>query len=509
MANELTQSTTTHSLVSKTPFQRLIDIINQDGRDLSILIVYTVFTGLLSLAIPLGAQALVNTIAAGMFLQPLAVLTFLVLVGLLFAGLLKVLQLILVEVLQQRIFARVALQLAHHVPRVKQSAFKDQYAPEVVNRFFDTVVIQKSWAKLLLDVPSSVLQILVGFTLMAIYSPYLFAFILFLMVAIVGIGILGIGGLKSSIRESTEKYRVAHWLEELARCHISFKMNGLPKFLTEKLDQHVVDYILARRKHFSIILRQISTSYMLYAFANTGVLAIGGWLVINQQLTLGQLVAAELVTLIVLAALETLLNRIDIFYDLLTSLDKLGNVTDLPAERTTGKPLPIYEKGALIDCQNLHFSYTPGQFILKDMNLSIKQGERVSLVGMSGAGKTTFAYLLCGLHEQTHGNIAINTMDIRDVNLNDLRKNVALVSNANDIFEGTIEDNIRLGRSNISHADLQWALEIVDLHKDLSRLPDGLQTELVSEGRNLSLGQRLRIPNCPSYFRTASAFNFR
>lgn len=476
-----------------TPLQRLTRLAFEDKRDLTILVVYTVFTGILSLVIPLGSQALVNTIAAGMFLQPLAVLTFLVLLGLLFSGLLKVLQLILVETIQQRLFAKIALRLAYHVPRIKQGALKEEYAPELVNRFFDTIIIQKAWAKLLLDVPSSVLQIVAGLALMAVYSPYLFAFEIFLLLAVFGIGLLGAGGLKTSIQESTEKYRVAHWLEELGRCHVSFKMNGLPDFLNKRLDENVVEYVNSRRKHFIVILRQVSGSYLLQAIANVGILAIGGWLVINQQLSLGQLVAAELVILIVLSAMEKLINRVDVFYDLLTSLEKIGHIIDMPIERTDGVQFERLGNGAEIECQNVSFAYTDATQVLSDFNLNIASGEKVSLIGRSGAGKTTVAYLLCGLHEPKSGRIVINNADVRDLELNNFRKNVALVSNSNEIFEGTIEDNIRLGRTHISHKDLHWAIDLVDLNEDLSRLPEGLQTRLVSEGQNLSLGQRLRI----------------
>ncbi|MBX2860679.1 MAG: ABC transporter ATP-binding protein/permease, partial [Vampirovibrio sp.] len=458
------------SSISMTPVQRLWDIIRQDKRDLIVLIVYTVFSGILSLAVPLGAQALVNTIAAGMFLQPLLVLSLLVFVGLLFAGGIQLLQFLLVEIIQQRIFARVALRLAAHVPRISISALKESYTPELVNRFFDTVVIQKTWAKLLMDGPSSILQILIGLILIGIYSPFLFVFDLTLVLGILGIGILGLGGLKSSIDESSHKYKVAYWLEELGRCHVSFKMNGLPSFLEDRLDDHVVAYINSRRQHFNVLIRQISGYYLLQALASTGVLAIGGYLVINQQLTLGQLVAAELVIIIIMAALDKLVNRIDAFYDLLTSLEKVGAVTDMSVERLGGEAPIDNPKGAEIVCRKVYFSYYPTQPVLEDLNLKLMPGERVSLVGLSGTGKTTLAYLLCGLHQPDQGLIMMNQTDVRDVDLNMLRRNQALVSGVNELFNGTVEENILLGRTYISRQQLQWALELVNLDEDLARL---------------------------------------
>jgi ABC-type bacteriocin/lantibiotic exporter with double-glycine peptidase domain len=477
-----------------TPFQRLRLLMRLERHDLLVLIIYVVFIGLLSLAVPLAAQALVNTIAAGVLMQPLVVLTLGVLGALLFVGVLRLLKLSLQEKLQQRVFARVSLQLAENLPRVQHALFRREYAPQLVNRFFDVLTIQKTMSKILLEGPTAALQVLLGLLLMGFYSPYLLAFDLFIILCVIFIvwG-LGIGGLRTSIEESKRKYKVADWLEELARCELGFKMHAAPAFPIERVDKLVINYIRARREHFRVVFRQAFGSYFFQAFANAGVLALGGWLVINHQLTLGQLVAAELVLVGVLQGLEKIIRMLESGYDLLTGLDKVGHLTDLPLERMQGRPLPHQPRGAKVVCRKVHFSYDGRLHILSGLDLSLEPGEHVSLVGESGVGKSTLAALLCGLQEPDHGLVQINGMDVRDANLESLRRVVGLVSDNNEIFAGTVEENILLGRSYLSHEDLQWALEFTNLTEELARLPQGLQTQLVTEGRNLSRGQRQRL----------------
>jgi ABC-type bacteriocin/lantibiotic exporter with double-glycine peptidase domain len=477
-----------------SPYLRLGHLLWEDKRDLLIILAYTTVAGLLALAVPLATQALVNTIAAGIFIQPLVVLTIIVLAGLLFAGILRLLKLYLVEILQQRIFARVALQLAARIPRIQQTALDNEYAPELINRFFDVLTIQKSMSKILLSGPSATLQILVGLILMAFYSPLLLAFdfVLILFVAFL-VTVLGIGGLSSNINESIQKYRVAEWLEEMGRCQTSFKMTAVPTYLLARADQLVSNYIAARRKHFRVLFRQAFSHYLFHAVASAGVLAIGGWLVINRQLTLGQLVASEIIILSVLAALEKLVGLLETFYDLLTGIDKIGHVTDMPLERTDGIPLPTNPLGASIVCRQVYFSYPNNPPILANLDLQLEPGERISLVGESGVGKSTLAALICGLYEPTHGSIEINQMEVRGINLDSLRRVVALVDDTKEVFEGTIEENIVMGREHLTHEHIRWAIQLTQLDKDILKMPQGLKTPLVSEGRNISRGQVQRL----------------
>lgn len=480
----------------KTPFSRFLSLIALDRRDLVTLALYALLAGTFSLVIPLTAQALVNTIAAGVFLQPLAALTLILFVTLVFVGALRAGQFYLAETIQRRLFARTALSLAENLPQIRHAVWIRAYLPEVVNRFFEVVTLQKIMAKLLLEGPAITLQIGGGLLLMALYSPALLGFDL-LILAFMAFSALGLGrhAVKTSIQESAEKYHVAAWLEEAARCHTSMKIHSSADFVYQAIDTRVVGYLHSRRRHFRILLRQAIANYGFQAIASAGILGIGGWLVIHRQLTLGQLVASELVVLTLLSALDKLITMFQDWYDLLTALDKLGSVHDMPLERAEGEPLPepSAHAGVRVACHEVGFSYDPARPIFQDLTLTISPGETVAIVGPSGSGKSTLAALLCGLLEPSQGRLELNDRDIRSLSLASLRQALALVSDTNEIFDGTVEDNIVMGRHHVSHDAVRQAVRQAQLWDTLHQLPNGFQTRLASAGSQLSRGQRQKL----------------
>jgi ATP-binding cassette subfamily B protein len=469
-------------------------LIVEDRSDLLALVLFSAVTGIVALTIPLAAQALVNSIAASLFLLPVLVLTGVVLVGLLVVGGLRYCQLLLVELLQQRIFARTAMRLAVRVLKLEKNAMDGEYMPEVVNRFFEVLTIQKSLAKLLIEGLGALLQTFVGLVLIAFYSPLLLGLDLALVISLILILFgLGFRGVETSIQESAQKYRVAEWLEELARCVTGFKMNASTRYLVDRADGAVLDYLRDRRLHFRVLARQAIGSYTLQALASAGTLGIGGWLVLNKEMTLGQLVAAELVIQAVLSAVDKLVQQTGQFYDLLTGLEKVGHILDLPNERQDGQPQPRSSNPSSVSCQDIHFSYAEGLPILKGVHLRIERGERVSIVGRSGSGKSTLISLICGLAEPDRGTVEIDGTDLRRRSLSSIRESIGLVTESLDIFDGTIEENIVVGRQDVSEDDLMRSLEICQLREHVSRLPQGLGTRLVSSGQNLSRGQAVRV----------------
>ncbi|WP_395088976.1 peptidase domain-containing ABC transporter [Armatimonas sp.] len=475
---------------------RLLKLLSEDKSDLGVLAVYTVVTGLLGLAMPLAVQSLVNSVAAST-VQPLVVLSLLVLMGLLAAGWLSLLQLSLVETLQQRLFARSALKIARNLIHSTSRALYGTYAPELANRFFDVLTVQKSLAKLLLDGLAAALQAVVGLVVLAFYdkSGLLLGFDVLVLLTI-GFVIfpLGINGLRTSLAESAEKYHLAGWLEELARCRLSFKLHGTPEFLLSHAENRVAAWLRERRRHFTVTFRQEAGNQLFTALASAGVLAIGGYLVVQRELTLGQLIAAQLIVANVLKGTDKLLRQAETLYDLLTGLDKTGYLTDLETEREGGHDIPSSPSGgAKVLVNDVHFTYPGGREVLSGLSLSLAPGERISLVGASGTGKSTLASLLGGLEEASFGLIEINGVELRGASLGRLRELVNIMSYEDAIFEGTIEDNIRMGRQSISSEQVRWAIELAQCVDELAALPEGLQTRLVPGGGNLSRGQAQRL----------------
>ncbi len=482
-----------------TPMDRLWQFIREEKADLATLVAYTVIAGILALVVPLTAQALVNTIAANVLLQPLVVLSVMTLVGLILSGVLQLMKLSLAEVMQQRVFARVALRMAEKLPRLRADALRGEYAPELVNRFFDTLTVQKALSKLLLDGLAAVLQAAVGLILLGFYSPYLLGLdVAILVFAGFVVGVLGIGGLRTSLKESKEKYRVADWLEDMARCHMDLKLHGAGGYLVRRADAAVLRYIKARQSHFRVLWRQALGNYLFQAVASAAILAVGGWLVIQRQLTLGQLVASQIVVVSLLAAMDKLIRQSEQVFDLLTGLEKIGHVLDMPTERVGGVPILLpsdVEPVPELRIRDVRFSYAPGVLpeTLAGISLEVKSGERICLVGESGAGKSTLSALIAGLENVTHGEITVGGVDVRDADLGDLRRVLTLVNTDDSIFDGTIEENVAVGREYVTHADVRDALEMAQLDGDITRLPNGVSTMLVSGGQPLSRGQRQRL----------------
>lgn len=464
-------------------------MIFEDKGDLVLILIYTFFSGLFSLSIPLAMQIIVNTIVAGVFLRPLAIIAGAVLGGLCFVAVLRLATFWIVEQIRQRTFARVALRLAYRVPRIKHTALAGEYLPELVNRFFDTITVQSGWFNFLLDAPAAALQVIVGLILLALYSPWLLLFDLIVIgFFLLEIFVLGYGGYQTRSNETTQRFLIAEWLEELARCETGIKTNGIPLYLLKQTDKLLVEYVKLRRLHFQVLFRQASGLFFFQALASAGVLGFGGYLLIHNQLTMGQLVASLMLVNMVLPGLERVVRNMQNVYELLSALGKIGYVEDLPLERKGGEILPHTKHGARLDIRGLRFSYKEGNEVLRGVDLSLRAGERISLFGPNGSGKTTLAEILCGLLEPTSGLAQIDGIDVRDIELESLRKGVALVSDANEIFPGTIVENVSLGRSDVTYADVIWALDLVQFQHELL-YPDGLETMLINTGRNLSRGQ--------------------
>ncbi len=478
-----------------TPMQRLRSLLWLERDDLKVVLVYAVAAGMLSLATPVAVQALVSTVTFGTLLQPLLVLSILVMAALAFAATLRALNTHVVEVIQQRMFVRAALDASHRIPRVQQETFDQNYGPELVNRFFDVLTLQKTLSVFLLEGISLVLQALIGMVVLAFYHPVLLAFDVLLIAATAFIIlVLGQRGTETAIEESKAKYAVAAWLEELARHPLAFRSRDGAAHAEEQADVLARRYLGARRRHFSVVFRQVVGSLGLQVVASALLLGLGGWLVIQRQLTLGQLVAAELIVTAVLASFVKFGKHVEAFYDLQAALDKLGHLVDLPLEEEGPhrEPLPEGKDGLPVRIDDLHFSHGDGRAALSGLDLELAPGEKVALLAPSGGGKSALADLMFGLREPTEGRLAIGGVDTRRVSLGALRSQVALVRGV-EVLEGSVLDNVRSGRAAVSPSEARRALEAVGLLEAVLSLPRGLDTPLGPSGSPLSSGQVRRL----------------
>jgi putative ABC transport system ATP-binding protein len=479
----------------KKPWQQYLRLLGPEAPDLRTIVVYGAASAVLTLAVPLTVDALISNITFGTLLTPLVVLVSILLGCLVMQGVLRALQAWIAEVIERRIFIRVVSDLSWRLPRVDIRAFDRRHGPEYVNRFFDTMTVQKSSSKLFLELTNIVLTTVVGLAVLSFYHPFFLMFAIGLLVAVaILIFGFGVGGVRTAVTESVAKYEVAAWLQELARNTTAFCTKGGAEFAAERANQLAKVYVTARRRHFRVLFRQICSSYGLQIFAGTTVLAIGGWLVIDQQLTIGQLIASELIVTAVVANITKLGSVLETWYDVCAASDKLGYLLDLPLERQTGELLTHSAPGVALHLESVRCSVTGNAELgeLQDLTLTVKPGERVALTGAAGGDSSLLLDVLYGLREPVSGYVTVDGLDLRQLRLDQTRDEFALV-HGTEIVDGSIIDNLRFGCDAVSPTDVRDALVDVGLWDEVMALPQGLETELTTGGGPLTASQGTRL----------------
>jgi len=402
-----------------TSWQRLIGLLSLDKKDVFQIFYYAIFAGLVNLSLPLGIQAIINLIQGAQVSTSWIVLVVLVTLGVAFVGALQLMQIRIIENVQQKIFTRASFEFAYRFPKIKMSELRNYYPPELANRFFDTLTIQKGLSKILIDFPAALLQIIFGLLLLSFYHPFFIIYgILLLLLIYVVFKFTAQKGLETSLDESKNKYKVAHWIQEVARSIISFKLSGKTSHAINKNDALVTNYLEARESHFRILVIQFIQMIGFKVLVTAGLLLIGGLLVLNQEMNIGQFVAAEIIILLVISSVEKLILGLETFYDLLTSLEKLGQVVDKDLELQEGEK-PFRENETFtVELQNVTYQVPDREKkIIDNVSLTITPTCSILLRGSSGSGKSTLLRLIAGILEPDEGKIFINDVSLKGLNL--------------------------------------------------------------------------------------------
>lgn len=472
---------------NSTPWSRFLNLLSIERRDLFQISYYAVFSGIVALSLPLGIQAIINLIQGAQITTSWIVLVVLVTVGVVFSGVLQLMQLRIIETIQQRIFVKSSFELSYRFPKIKMEKLQNFYPPELANRFFDTLIIQKGLSKILIDVPAALLQIIFALLLLSFYHPTFIVFgIILLLLVYLSFKWSTQRGLNTSLVESKFKYKVAHWIQEVARSLVSFKLSGNTNLAMKKNDVLVSQYLSARENHFKIIKFQFIKMIGFKALITAGLLIIGGVLVLSQRMNIGQFVAAEIIILLVINSIEKLILSLESFYDTLTSIEKLGQILDKEMESNEGE-LVDFEKGVSLELNQVNYQISNREnLILKNISFSVNPGEKILIQGKSGSGKSTLLRIITGVIQPTSGNIIVNGISLSALQINHYRAHLGLSLLDEYPFEGTLRENLTFGDDRILEHKISEVINAVGLSDFLKKLPEGLNTELFPEGKQIS-----------------------
>ncbi len=470
-----------------TPWQRLVGLLKLEKRAVLQVFYYAIFSGLVGLSLPLGIQSIINLIQGAQITTSWVLLVFLVTLGVAFVGILQLMQMRIVETIQQRIFTRASFEFAYRFPKMRMEELRNYYPPELANRFFDTLTVQKGLAKILVDIPAAIIQIIFALILLSFYHPFFIFFgILLVILIFVVFKFTAKRGMDTSIIESKNKYKVAYWIQEIARSVISFKISGNTGLALKKNDELVLKYLKARESHFKILVIQFIQMIGFKIIVTAGLLTIGGALVLSQEMNIGQFVAAEIIILLVIASVENLIKGLESFYDVLTALDKIGEVVDKELESQSGGK-PSFESEFIIELKDVEYKVpnreTP---ILSNITFNIASNSSVLIKGENGSGKSTLLRLIAGIIQPTHGHLYLDIFALKNVHINYYRAHIGVSLSEESPFEGTIRDNITFNNPDISDADIFWVVEKVGLKQFVKDQEDGLETIMYPEGKRIS-----------------------
>lgn len=497
-----------HTQEKLHPLQRLFYLLEPERKDIYYILLFAVVVGIINLSLPLGIQAIIGLVSGGFIPSSVVLLISFVIVGVMLAGVLQIVEITLVEYLQRRLFARASLEFAYKLPRLAKEKLRKYYPPELLNRFFDVMTIQKGYSKILLELTAAFLQIFSGLVLLAFYHQTFIGFgALVLIVLGVFLRVTSPAGLATSLEESDHKYKVAYWLEEIARSLNTFKLAGKTSLPFDRTSRHVARYLDARMRHFQILKRQFISLVIFKTLIAGSVLIIGSVLFVNNQMTLGQFVAAEIIIVQLITSIEKLMNKMEGIYDMLTAVEKVGKITDLPVEKEDGRDVTSLETKGGMHLKIRGLSYKDSKMKINQLHgidMDIEPGSLVCFSGLHDCGKFTMSQILAGLIHDYQGAVLVNGIPLREIQPMSYRGLVDTNAFEREIFEGTFRENVLVGSHNVSNEQLRWALRVSGLDEFVAAQEDGLDSAFLPEGVDLPHYVRARILVCRMLIRKPS-----
>lgn len=477
------------------PWKRLITLLKKNRQDIMSIYFFSILSGIIQLSLPLGIQTIIGFSLGAKMVISLYVLIFIVVIGVLLVGIMNINQMQLIEKIQQRIFTQNSFDLAEKIPALDLKLHDNYYLPEKANRFFETFNIQKGLSKILIEIPMASIQIILGILLLSFYHSAFIGFgALLVFVLWLILKYTAKLGLVTSLSESKNKYKVAAWLEDMARVVRSFKFSKGTNLNLLKTDEYVSSYLTERNRHFQVLLVQYKALIGFKVIITASMLIVGAWLLISQDINVGEFIAAEIVILTIINSTEKLISGLENIYDVATGLEKLEDFLENEVDKD-GKTeyISTDQSGPEIEFVNFSFKFNNGQEVIKNASLFIPANTITTIEGKEGEGKSTILKVLATLYLEFDGNILINHISISNYSLTSIRNQIGLYYFSKELFHGSLLENITMGNDEIKREEIITLIKALKFDSIIYSMKDGFDSEIDPTGNKLSTNQIKKI----------------
>ena len=477
-------------------FAHLGMLLKLERSILGIIASYAMAIGFFLLCVPIAVQELVSTFSFAMEPHMIFTLALFVASSLTGVAAFRVLQARAVETFQQRIYTRIAIGFTRLLPRLRD----DTFATPQAYRFMEADLLTRALVAMVADLFNVAVVGTIGVTMLILFHPFFVLYILVLILGFVGLlTLFGRGGFFITLEMSRLHYDIFGWIQNIAHNLPHLRAAGDSPYLLERTDTLTRLYARIRQRRSDTLTgRQYKAAALWQVAGHSGLLITAGLLVADGQLTVGQFAAAEVLVGNLLINMDTLARRMVAMFFTFVSCREMAAVFSLPTEEDDAKEdVPAAQFGAAgihLTCRNLTYTGPDGTPIFENVSLDVAPGEKVAILCNTNNAKTALAKVLAGLHPSASGFVRYNDMNLIEVKRDSISRVRGLVLDSHPtLLDGTLEDNITLGRPTIDYQDLQWALRFVELDHDIDGLPQGLNTRVSSLETNLSMSQILRL----------------
>jgi len=483
-----------HTLPGISEFKPMFyRLLAPEQRFYKLVLIYSIAISLLTLAIPISVQALIDTIANIGLVRAVVMISLILFALMMVSGVLYALRAYILELFNRHIFIRLSSEMAMRAVTARESGMDERKRLALFNRFFDIMTLKKNVPDILTNGFSLVLQSFIGFIVVSLYHLYffLFAVILILLIWLVW-KIWGWRAISSGFHLSEAKYETADWLQNLSMSLRDFKATGNVEYVLEEFNDVVLHFVDCQETHFGYNYKQLLSLLFVNALASAALLGMGGYLVIQGELTLGQLVAAELIMLGIFSGLPQLAGYLGYFYDICAAVEEISRFNQLPQDPDTltereslqdSSQVLVFSKAGFGKASegnevNLDFRVEPGQII----RATCDEARMRSIVKNAVVGNIF----------PRRGEIYFGNLATREINPFELRKRIKVLDRGS-VIPGSIRHYLMFSNPEAKQQEIREALEITGLADFIDALPNGLDTLVSGDGYPLSLEQTLAL----------------